>query len=35
MQRKREAVTAMYELKPMADAEHVPGTDGSPWTMGM
>ena len=34
LQRKREAVTAVYELKPMADASKVPGTQGNTWNMG-
>jgi hypothetical protein len=29
LQRRREAVQAVYELKPMADAKKVPGTEGN------
>lgn len=35
VQRKREAVAAVYELKPMADAKKVPGTEGNSWNMGV
>lgn len=35
VQRKREAVDAVYELKPMADATKMPGTQGNTWSMGV
>jgi hypothetical protein len=34
VQRKREAVQAVYELKPMPDAERIPGTEGNNWGLG-
>lgn len=35
VERKREAVNAVYEVKPMADANKVQGTEGNAWNMGM
>jgi hypothetical protein len=31
VQRRREAVNAVYELTPMADSSRVPGTEGNAW----